>query len=348
MIRRQLSSAILALSSLVATTLVPQMATAEDFECKPAPQPILTLAYGSRYSDVGSGSKTLDKNASSDVDNALEPVDEFLRELTMMANMVHQADGNASEIADCAIGQIASWAEANALADLQQNARLTIGSRLAGIGFALLQTVPYSSSKKHMPIISRWLQERMMDQMVYWEADAPDGASRGNLRAWAGLAGATIGTVIDDPVIRGWSAWSSTYVMCTANEDGSLPQEMTRGKFALHYQLHAVAPLTVSAALLSRQGMELNERCENALQRIVNFTVDDLRSRGAKTQAITGERQTVFEGDAEVKGWQLAWLEAYLSIQFDAGLIALADEYRPLSYSKLGGDQTLIWSEMRW
>ncbi|MCB1335621.1 MAG: alginate lyase family protein [Roseivivax sp.] len=343
---RIVSLAAAGLAVAIATFGAPSAARA--FDCPKAPEPVLTLAFGSRYSDAGEGSKKLDEDASAKVDNALEPVDEFLRSLTELANQVPEAGDDARAIADCAIGQIGDWARANAMADLRDNARLTAGARLAGFGLVLLQTVPQSPTHPDLAPIRTWLEERMLDQMIYWEAEAPEGAARGNLRAWSALAGATIGTVLDDPVIRGWSAWSSTYVLCSAAPDGSLPQEMSRGKFALHYQLHAIAPLTVSAALLSRRDIALADRCDGALARVVNFAVNDIAQKGALSQAITGEKQTLFDGSDTLEGWQLAWLEAYLTIQFDPKLIALADAYRPLSYSKLGGDQTLLWSQMRW
>lgn len=332
--------------TLALGTIAPTTALAA-VDCKPAPQPILTLAFGSRYADAGQGSTELDEDNSANVDNALRPVDDFLRDLTDLANSVHGAGADAPAVANCVLDQIAVWAEANALADLRKNARLTIGSRLAGFGLVMLQVVPHAEQHRKLEVIRDWLDLRMTDQMLYWEAEAPDGASRGNLRAWAALAGATIGTVADDPVIRGWAAWSASYVICTANPDGSLPQEMTRGKFALHYQLHAIAPLTVSAALLSRSGFDLTSRCDHALNRIVMFAVNDLDT-GAATAQIAGEKQSFFDGTDKLEGWQLSWLEAYLTIHFDPGLITLAEQYRPLSYSKLGGDQTVMWAQMRW
>lgn len=317
-------------------------------DCAAAPPPVGSLAFGSRYADVGSGSTQLDEDNSAAVDAALAPMDDFLRDLTDRANAVHEASAReAQKLATCVMDKIGSWAEADALADLRGNADLTIGSRLAGFGLILLQVQPHAPDHPQLELIQTWLKTRMTEQMIYWESDGPRGAAQGNLRAWAALAGATIGTIADDPVLRGWAAWSASYVMCTANPDGSLPQEMSRGRLALHYQLHAVAPLTVSAAVLSRTGVDLTDQCGFALQRIVDFTINDLDD-GAASQRISGQRQSFFDGSDTLESWQLAWLEAYQTIHFDPALIALADQYRPLSYSKLGGDQTLMWTQMRW
>jgi poly(beta-D-mannuronate) lyase len=69
-----------------------------------------------------------------------------------------------------------------------------------------------------------------------------------------------------------------------------------------------------------------------------------LSNEGAATQKITGKEQSLFDGTRELKNWQLAWLEAYNSVRFDQNLVEMTDSLRPLIYSKLGGDQTLIWA----
>jgi poly(beta-D-mannuronate) lyase len=169
------------------------------------------------------------------------------------------------------------------------------------------------------------------------------------LRAWAALGGASVASILDDPALRSWAAWSVSNVLCSANADGSLPQEMGRGSFALHYQLHAIAPLVVATLLLDRQGVDLQQTCDASLARIVAFAVDDLDS-GAATQAITGEVQSYFDGTDTLDGFNLAFIEPYLQLDQmpdREALDRLADPFRPLSYSKLGGNQTLIWQAMR-
>ncbi|WP_164512302.1 alginate lyase family protein [Oceaniglobus ichthyenteri] len=313
-------------------------------DCEPAPEPVYSLAYGSRYSDAGSGSSTLDESASEDVDEALGPIDDFLRSLTAKANEVFADDVDRRAIADCVIGQMATWAQADAMGDLvSRTANLTIGSRLSAFGMAALQVAPYSTRARELKQVKDWLNRRQRAQMTFWET-APNGAAQGNLRAWSALGANTIGELTNDAVMLGWSAWSATYILCTAAPDGSLPQEMSRGRFALHYQLHAIAPLSVTAALLHRQGMPIADQCDGALKRVVEFAARDLEN-GAQSQAITGEIQTFFDGSDEIEGFNLAWIESYLTLYRDPALEARAAPFRPLSHSKLGGDQTAIWTK---
>lgn len=319
-------------------------------ECATAPEPVLSLSYGSRYTDDSATRSEIDADGAAEADDALRPVDDFLRDLTETANGVFEDGADTGAIADCVVSQIAVWAEADALSDLQsETSNLTVGSRLAGFGLVLMQVVPFASNTGQIDVIKDWLRRAIQAQTRFWETDAPIGARQGNLRAWAALGGASAAVVLDDAALRSWAAWSVSNVLCSANPDGSLPQEMGRGRFALRYQLHAIAPLVVATLLLRQQGIDLQDTCDGALGRAVAFAVNDLDS-GAATQAITGEVQSYFDGTDALEGFNLAFIEPYLQLDQmpnrDA-LNQLAESYRPLGYSKLGGNQTLIWQAMQ-
>ena len=344
--RATLKRAALLGAALIGTLAAPALAQ----DCPPAPEPVLSLAYGSRYTDDSASRSDIDAKGDAEADDALRPVDDFLRDLTEAANGVFAADADAPAIAACVTARIATWARAGALNGLEsETANLTIGSRIAGFGLVLLQVQSHVTASADAEVAKDWLAGLMRSQMQFWEEDAPDGARQGNLRAWAAMAAATTSALRDDPVARGWAAWSVSYILCKAEADGSLPQEMKRGKYALKYQLHAIAPLVVAVRLLEQQGIPLAAQCDNALSRTVGFAVADLE-RGATTAAITGKEQSFFDGTDELEGFHLAWLEAYLQldgIPDRATLEALAETYRPLNYSKLGGNQTLLWPALR-
>ncbi|MCR9125468.1 MAG: alginate lyase family protein [Rhodobacteraceae bacterium] len=330
--------------ALTATRGAPQGASAAGlFVCAPAPEPVASLAYGSRYTDESVTRSHIDEDSNAEVDEALGPIDDFLRDLSDTANMVFDPKADRLAAADCAVAQMAAWARAGAMTDLQsRNANMTIASRLAAFGLIADQVNRFSSDRYAQQEVGQWLNGLMQRQMVWWEEEAPPGAKQGNLRAWAALAGAAVAEISDDPLLRAWSAWSAKYVMCKASDDGSLPQEMSRGKFSYHYQLHATAPLVVTAALLERHRMPMRQECDNALDRIVQFSLSDWTT-GQRTAAITGVTQNYFDGTKTLKGFNLAWIEAYLSMAPSARMSALAEPYRPLGHSKLGGNQTLIW-----
>lgn len=327
---------------LLALVLAMSGAAASAQGCDPAPGPVLALAQGSRYAAEDETRSEIDAEAEAEAEAALEPIDDFLRDLTEAANDALGSGDRAA--AACTVAQVAEWARAGALSDLaSETANLTLGSRVAGFGLVLMQVLPLAEGPEAEEA-KAWLGALVAEQMRFWEEDAPDGAARGNLRAWAALGAAAAAEVTGDPLARAWAAWSVGHVLCTAAPDGSLPQEMGRGRLALHYQLHALAPLVVATALLDRQGVDLRDACDGALGRVVAFTVADLDD-GAATAALAGEAQSFFDGSGDaIEEFHLAWAEAWLALGGDpGGLDARVRDLRPLSYSKLGGDQTLLW-----
>lgn len=340
----RLKPTALALATLLSSGF---LAPASAQDCAPAPEPVGSLAFGSRYEESSESRSEIDQDAADEAEDAVRPIDEFLRDLTEQANGIYADGADKAAISDCVVKRIATWAKADALGDLgSETARLTIGSRIAGFGLVLLQVLPHADQGEDTRDIEAWLQRLMHAQMLFWEEEAPDGAKQGNLRAWAALGGATVARITDDPVVLGWSGWSVEYVLCKAEKDGSLPQEMKRGKFALQYQMHSLAPLIVSTLILEKEGLSLQGLCDDALSRAVAFAVDDLVNEGRSSEAISGKPQSFFDGTDELEGFHVAWMEPYLKLNPDAyrgDLKDLADEYRPMSYSKLGGNQTVLW-----
>lgn len=321
-------------------------------DCPPAPAPVLGLAFDSRYADDSETRSEIDPEAATEARDALRPVDDFLRDLSRRANAA--LDGSDPGAAACVVAQVATWAEADALADLDSpTARLTVGARLAGFSLVLLQVAPTAGDTAGdadaLALIDGWLTRRLSEQIAFWEEDAPDGARIGNLRAWAALAAAGVAARTGEPALRYWAAASASYVLCSAAPDGSLPQEMRRGRLALQYQLHAITPLTVTALLLERQGLPLTGVCTGALDRAVGFALSDLDD-GAQSAALSGKAQSFFDGSDTLEDFHLAWIEAYLRLSGAAHAgpaEALIVPRRPLTYSKLGGNQTLIWDRLR-
>lgn len=335
-----------AIGTCIACLISPPAVAAAD-ECAAAPEPVISLGFGSRYTDESETRSDIDEAGNAEVNAALGPIDAFIRDLTRLANDITEGDDDQVALADCGVSQIASWAKADALSEMNTiTANFSLGSRLAGIAMAYRQMAPYSADLQARREIEDWLGRRASDQMLFWEEDATTGSKSGNLRAWATLGINVVGETRNDPVALRWSAWSATHLQCTALEDGSLPQEMRRGKYALHYQLHAVAPLVVTTLLLEQQDLSINGVCDNALDRIVSFTINDLET-GEASAAHSGQPQSLFDGTDELESFQLAWLEAYLVLAPNPELETLANQYRPLSHSKMGGDQGLLWSHLR-
>lgn len=331
----------LALLLLLSSPLAAQEAP----KCPSDAKPVVSLGFGSRYTDDSDNRSEFDEEGDKAVTAALKPIDDFVADLARQTNILHDPDTKPKDVeaaADCVLDSILTWARADALSKLTtQGANLSAPSRVGGIAFAYaaaLKVVPQPKGKQE---IEDWLRARAKQTMAFFDSDAPPRASQNNLRAWAGLAVTRAGLVLENPALIDWGAKSAELVACTAKEDGSLPNEMWRGKLALHYQLHAVGPLVTTAALLQDQRPELFTACDRAIPRIVRFTLDGLEDPAA-VQKITGKKQSV-GGTRKARDFELAWIPAYLTLDPDPKVAALVAKVKELGNSKLGGDQRLLW-----
>ncbi|WP_295078339.1 alginate lyase family protein [Tabrizicola sp.] len=325
--------------------LASPVAAEEAAKCPIDTKPVVTLGFGSRYTDDSENRSDFDEESDKAVTEALKPIDDFITDLAKQTNILNDTETKpeeAQKAAACVMESILAWAKADALSELTtQGANLSAPSRVGGVAFAYgaaLKVVPQPAGKAE---IEAWLRDRSKQTMAFFDTKAPPRASQNNLRAWAGLAVTRVGLVLDDPALIDWGAETLRLVACTAEADGSLPNEMWRGKLALHYQLHAVAPLVTTAALLQDERPGLFTDCDGALRRIVAFTLDGLDDPAA-VEKITGKKQTV-GGTRKARDFELAWIAAYLTLDPDPGIAARVEKVKELGNSKLGGNQRLLW-----
>jgi poly(beta-D-mannuronate) lyase len=313
--------------------------------CFAVTEPVVSLSYGSRYTDDSEDRSDIDEASNAEVNEALDPVDDFIVELTSHANAALKGDGAEAEAeARCVVAALDTWANADALSELgSMNANLSVPSRIGGLAMAYWQAKQVVEPDPDVRgRIEDWLVARMTHTMNWFDGEAPPKASRNNLRAWAGFAAVAAGESAQDDLLRSWGAYSLLTVACQADDAGALPLEMDRGPRAMHYQLHAVAPLVVGAKMLDNDGYDLFAQCDGAIKRVASFIPAAFEDETLVTDR-AGEEQTLFNGEDEVKSFELAWAVAYLSV-FDAPEIeAFVEEFRPLSHSKLGGKQSLLW-----
>ena len=334
-------------ATIAVLLLVAAPAQAEDAPeaCFAATPPVVKLAYPSRYTADSKSRSDFDEKANAAVDAALKPVDDFIVKLATEANnSLTRPDAKAVLAADCVVDRIHAWAAADALSALDSDgAQMSVPSRVAAIAIAYAQVLPKASIDVRQPVIDAWLRDRIAASMVYFDTKAPPRASRNNLRAWAGLGAAQAGLILNDTAMIDWAVASAERVACTAAADGSLPNEMWRGKLALHYQIHAVGPLVFTAALLKDKTPGLLQACDSAIIRAAQFAV-----AGAKdpkiVERVTGQPQKFNADPAKLKAFEFAWITAFLAQVDDAQIRAFALNFEVLSNSKLGGKQSLLWN----
>jgi poly(beta-D-mannuronate) lyase len=342
----------LAISGLVAMSALfvaqPAVAVAQapkssGFTCEAVPEPLVSLNYGSRYTKDSKSRSDIDTASNEEVNKSLKPVETFINDLSRMANTAYLQTGSRDERVACVTDWLAAWADAGALTDLDtMNVRLSTPARFAGLALALLQVdIAGEPDPAKRERIVAWLEKLGQGMVEFFDKDAPTNASKNNLRAWAALAAASIGLAADNEALITWGEQSLELVACAANEDGSLPLEMGRADRALNYQLHAVAPLVVTADLLVPQGFDAYGLCGGKLHKIVEFSWQAAKDP-TLVEALNGRKQTFSTGEQKLEPYAMAWADAYLA-KFDAPeLDAFVAPLREMSHSKLGGNLTLM------
>ncbi len=328
-----------------AVKVVDEAGAEDDQVCFAPAIPVVSLGYPSRYTADSKTRSDFDESGNAAVEAALGPIDDFITDLARESNRAQTREGeSATKSADCVLDRIAAWAKVDALSDIKTEAAgISVPSRVGGIAFAYANALPFATDDaERKALIEGWLASRADQTMTFFDNEAPPRASRNNLRAWAALAVARIGLSLNDDLMVEWADASVRLVACSANEDGSLPLEMERGPLALHYHIHAVGPLAVTAALLESTGADLFAACERAIPRSVGFMLRALEDPGLVT-ALSGEVQSFEKGKEKLDAFEIAWAKAYLAHVDDPALADLAAEFEQLSNSKFGGDQSLLW-----
>lgn len=321
------------------------LATGAQAICETGIDPVVQLDFGSRYIAQDDSRSTIDAASNDAVTEALRPVDDFIRHLVWHSNTVLSDPDSRADRAACVIEELDTWAKADALSELGSfNAQLAVGGRIAGIAEIYRQIRPHAADRNASARIERWLLARVHADMDFWEKDATSGARNGNLRAWSTLGVLLVADLVADDAARFWAYASATRILCTAREDGSLPQETKRGRFALHYQFHAVAPLVMIAAHAEKQGIPLPALCNNALPRAASFALSDQINNGTASAGYSGQSQWFTSRSLDQNAHAFAWLPAYLTLFPDDRLaLDFATKFDSFNNSKLGGDQSLIW-----
>ncbi|GFE63207.1 alginate lyase family protein [Litoreibacter roseus] len=335
---------VLGALSVIGCTIGPANA-----QCGLSNAPVVTLDIPSRYTAESESRSDIDAELNALVNKRLKPVDVFVQDLAREANksLVEDDPEEAADHARCVIDALHRWAEADALSTLASlNAKMAVGSRLGGMAMSLWQLEIPDDRADEVKTIGTWMSGIARDQMQFWATDAPNGARQGNLRAWAALGVGAVGAVSGDDAFLSWSKNSVGFILSTAAPDGSIPQEMRRAQWALHYQLHAVSPLVVTTALLKTQDVHLSEGQMGALKRAVDYAISDLDT-GDVTREKTGHVQKYFDGTEELRSFELAWADAFLWLADAPEVADFVEPYRPLGNSKLGGRQVDIWSARR-
>jgi poly(beta-D-mannuronate) lyase len=315
--------------------------------CFSTTTPVIKLSFGSRYTSDSKTRSDIDEASNQEVDEALKPIDKFIQDISREANASLKGEYGSADKASCVLEAILTWAKADALSNMESmTAKLAVPSRIGGIAVAYGQVrglVPNSVQER--VLIETWLKRRALETKSFFDTKAPKRASRNNLRAWASFAVGEIGILTKDETLVAWAKDTNKVMIAQASADGSLPLEMERGKYALHYQIHALAPLVTSMARMCDTGRGSSGADFAKLQKIAQFTIASISDPQAV--ATLAKAKQVYTRDPKKLSGSLAWLEPYTALTADTGLFAKSAVVRPLLNSKLGGDLSRLYGGRR-
>lgn len=149
---------------------------------------------------------------------------------------------------------------------------------------------------------------------------------------WAGAELAAVGIAANDRGDFNWGIKAARVGIAAISPDGTLPNEMKRGKRALHYHLYASGPLVMLAELGMSNGIDLYAERNGALKHLVRVAIDGIVDPSPFEKA-TGIRQEVQSPTGEAIGWATPFNRRFP----DPTITKLLGECHNLGYMYLGG-----------
>lgn len=95
------------------------------------------------------------------------------------------------------------------------------------------------------------------------------------------------------------------------------------------------------SALLRSSGHDLFLACDGAIHRTVGFVLAAF-DNPESVAGLAGEPQSYFNGSEKLRGFELAWAEAYLSLLHAPKLVEFVTTFGALGNSKLSGRQEFL------
>jgi poly(beta-D-mannuronate) lyase len=150
---------------------------------------------------------------------------------------------------------------------------------------------------------------------------------------WAAIQLAATGIAADNQRDFDWAMQRAKDGIAAIQPDGTLAEEMRRGKRALHYHLYAASPLVMLAELGLPNGVDLYAANHGALKKLVEVSTHGLidPSLFAQRTGIPQERPDPPTAEA------IGWAEPYNRRFPDPAITKLLAEQPNHSYMYLGG-----------
>ncbi|HEX7158123.1 MAG TPA: alginate lyase family protein [Edaphobacter sp.] len=189
-------------------------------------------------------------------------------------------------------------------------------------------------SKEQADLILPWMKTVAAQAREFYDAiETKNPASQNNHLYWAGVELAAVGVAANSRSEFDWAMKGAREGVAAIRPDGTMPQEMRRGKRALHYHLYAASPLVMLAELGEPNGIDLYSEHDGALKHLVTVSTAGLVDPTPFEKA-TNIKQEV---PAPPTGEAIGWAQPYNRRFPDPVIMKLLAECPNRGYMYLGG-----------
>ena len=313
------------------------------YECPDIAQPVVTLDVASRYDQSVETKDEEDAAAAAAYEAAMATIRDYQRAVIRAANTAMRDSKRAQAAVDCAARHLITWAEADALSDMQSHtANQNRGQFLASFALAWLQIRDKVYDGNDRALVEHWISRMADSTMIYMETRKEKRSGQNNHRYWAGLATAASGIVTNRCELYRWGVGALDLAISQVDDNGYLPFELERGQRALEYHMFALGPLLMLAVLEQQQGRDRLADNDGALRRVVDNVAKAVLDPTEIAEMAESEQRKP-DGDAGMPAsHRLSWAELMLRLDPAYSLGFSIDITRPIGLSGLGGNLTML------
>jgi poly(beta-D-mannuronate) lyase len=314
------------------------------FACATPPPPMKDLHMESFYSKDDATSSVVDPQAHAAYKAAMKPASVFEVGAESMANRYVRSNPPRPELAQCVQDWLAAWADGGALlGEVNKNGEYTRKWLLGSVASAWLQIrdEPALDARKRSAIIT-WMRKVADAVRADFSRDTHLQSRQNNHLYWAAWGVGAAALAVDDRELFRWALERARYGISQIQADGTLPQELARGRRAYLYHLFAAMPLFMMANAAEKNGIDLFRENGGALRRLAQVSLRNL-GHPRYFQELTHEEQDLTRAGTSS---DLGWVEIYRQRYSDAAADAVLREFRPMKQSRFGGNITLLYSQV--
>lgn len=314
------------------------------FVCPAPPSPMKDLQIHSFYQQGDETFSIVDPRAHAAYKQATRPISVFETGLAKMANNYVRSSPPRPDIAACALGWLAAWAEGGALlGDVNKSGEYARKWLLGSVASAWMQIggePALDPAKKE--IVRMWMRNVARRAKADYSRDTHLRSRQNNHLYWAAWGVGAAGIALGDRAMLDWAVEKARSGINHIRADGALPLELGRGRRAFLYHLFAALPLFMLANAAEKNGIDLFSANGGALRRLGALCLRNL-GHPAYFAELTQEEQDLSHAGTPS---DLGWVEIYRQHYADPAADAALQKFRPMKHSRFGGNITLLYGQL--